>query len=303
MISKEIKVGLLAIAGLVVGYFGFNYLKGNSLFNKGNTFYAVYEDVEGLHVGSKVMVNGFPVGKVKDISVIYSQNNKLLAEFVVVDESVEIPSNTVAQILSMDVFGSKVINLVIGDGATLSVSGDTLISQENSGMLDDVQKKIEPYERKVNNVLADVDTVMTGIKQTIDALNEMLTDERKNVSEIVQHVESVTANLEKNNANITNTLSNVSAFSDSLSMLEIKQSLDNMNLAIADLAEVMEKLNSDTGTFGKLLTDSSLYVNLNQTTVDLDLLIKDLNENPGDYVHFSLWGKKDKEKSGETEKK
>jgi phospholipid/cholesterol/gamma-HCH transport system substrate-binding protein len=86
-------------------------------------------------------------------------------------------------------------------------------------------------------------------------------------------------------------------------MLEIKQSLDNMNLAIADLAEVMEKLNSDTGTFGKLLTDSSLYVNLNQTTVDLDLLIKDLNENPGDYVHFSLWGKKDKEKSGETEKK
>ena len=303
MISKEIKVGILAIAGLVVGYFGFNYLKGNSLFHKGNTFYAIYEDVEGLHTGSKVMINGFPVGKVTDISVLYSQNNKLIAEFIVVDEAMEIPSNTIAQILSTDVFGSKVINLLIGNNSQLSVSGDTLLGMENSGMLDDVQKAIEPYEKKVNYVLADIDTVMTGIKKTIETLNTMLHDERQNVGEIIQHVESVTANLERNNAHITNTLSNVSAFSDSLSMLEIKQLLDSMNMAVSDLSEVMAKLNSDTGTFGKLLTDSSLYVNLNQTTIDLDILIKDLNENPGDYVHFSLWGKKDKEKSDETENK
>ena len=307
MISKEIKVGLLAIVGVLIAYFGFKYLTGNSLFNKGNVYYSVYQNVEGLHTGSKVVINGFPVGKVKKLTIMTGNSNYLLAQYVVMDESLEIPKNTIAQVLSTDIFGSKAINLLIGNSADLAFSGDTLQSVEAISMFAEAESKIKPYEEKFERILNNVDTLLANVKTTITTLNSMLVEEKVKIGELTENAVSITQNLEDNNQKISNTLTNLSNLSDSLSQTDVKKILDNANKAVEDMAQAMAKINNGTGTMGKLMNDSSLYVNLNKSAADLDILLKDMQENPRRYVHFSLWHGKDKnmdsdEKKSESDK-
>jgi phospholipid/cholesterol/gamma-HCH transport system substrate-binding protein len=298
---KEIKVGILTLIGLVVAWFGFNYLKGNSLFNKGYTFYSVYQDVEGLHVGSKVVLNGYPIGKVKTIQFLGGGSGRLVAEYVVTDESIEISENTVAQVLSTDLFGSKAINLIIGDASTLALTGDTLESKDAEGMMSEINRRIAPYEEKAKTLLESVDTLLQTVQISLDGLNEIMSAEKSNINQITSNLASATANLKANNDHISSSLENIHTLTDSLSQADINQILDNANLAVLSMKEAMDKLNNGTGTMGKLMNDSSLYVNLNKSAADLDVLLKDMQENPRRYVHFSVWGGKDKgKKESET---
>ena len=292
----------MAVAGFVVAYLGFNYLKGNSLFNKGTVFYSVYQNVEGLHVGSKVVINGFPVGKVKKLTIMQGNHNYMLAQYVVIDESLDIPTNTVAQVLSTDIFGSKAINLMIGNSTDYAQAGDTLESKEAVGMFDEVQNKAKPYEEKFKRIMDNVDTLLADVRVTIATLNSMLIDEKKKIGEMTENAVSITQNLADNNDKITHTLTNLSNLSDSLSQADVKKILDNANKAVEDMAQAMEKINNGTGTMGKLMNDSSLYVNLNKSAADLDLLLIDMKENPKKYVHFSLFGGKDKGKEEDKKK-
>lgn len=298
---KEIKVGILSIAGLVVAYFGFNYLKGNSLLNEGTVLYSVYDDVEGLHVGSKVVLNGFPVGRVRKITFASGGDGKLLVEYVVVNESIQITKNTVAQILSTDIFGSKAINLLIQSSDQYVASGDTLVSQEAVSMMAEVENRFEPLKVKYDSTMTAVKDLLTNVNQTFVTVNSMLENERKNIHAITSNAASITQNLEDNNAHISNSLKNMSALSDSLSQADIKKMLENANLALLQMKEAMEKVNNGTGTMSKMLNDSSLYTNLNQSAIDLDLLLKDMKEHPKRYVHFSIWGGKDKEEKNESD--
>lgn len=292
---KEIKVGLLTLVGFVIFYLGFNYLKGNSLLNKGLSFYSVYQDVEGLHVGSKVVLNGYPIGKVKTITFLEGGSGRLVAEYVVTDESITVSENTVAQILSTDLFGSKAINLIIGDAANLAMDGDTLGSKDAEGMLAEVNRRIAPYEEQAKRLLVNVDTLLQTVQVSLNALNAIMASEKSNINEITSNLASVTANLKTNNDHISGSLENIHQLTDSLSQADIKKILDNANTAVFSMKEAMEKINNGSGTMGKMLNDSSLYVNLNKSAADLDLLLIDMQENPKRYVHFSIWGGKDKE--------
>ncbi|MGB0391926.1 MAG: MlaD family protein [Salibacteraceae bacterium] len=290
---KEIKVGILTLIGLVVAWFGFNYLKGNSLFNKGFTFYSVYQDVEGLHVGSKVVLNGFPIGKVKTIQFLGGGSGRLVAEYVVTDESIQISENTVAQVLSTDLFGSKAINLIIGDAPNLAKTGDTLKSLDAEGMMSEINRRIAPYEERAKSLLIRIDTLLQTVQISLNAVNEIMTAEKSNINQITSNLASVTSNLKENNHHISSSLENIHVLTDSLSQTDINQILDNANLAVLSMKDAMDKLNNGGGTMGKLMNDSSLYINLNQSAADLDVLLKDMKENPKRYVHFSIWGGKD----------
>lgn len=300
---KEIKVGILTLIGLVVAWFGFNYLKGNSLFNKGYTFYSIYNDVEGLHVGSKVVLNGYPIGKVKTITFLGGGSGRLVAEYVVTDESIEVSKNTVAQILSTDLFGSKAINLLIGDAADRAQTGDTLQSKDAEGMMAEVNRRLAPYEEKAKILLVRVDTLLQTVQVSLNGLNELMAAEKSNIHQITSNLASVTSNLKDNNEHISGSLENMHALTDSLNQADIKAILENANMAVLSMKEAMEKINNGTGTVGKLMNDSTLYNNLSQSAYDLDLLLKDLQENPRRYVHFSVWGGKDKEEKDKKQDK
>ncbi len=291
---KEIKVGVLTLVGFFVFYFGFNYLKGNSVLNKGLTFYSVYNDVEGLHVGSKVVLNGFPIGKVKTITFLDGGAGRLVAEYVVTDESISVSENTVAQILSTDLFGSKAINLIIGNAKNLAISGDTLGSKDADGMMAEINRRIAPFEERAQVLMVRVDTLLQTVQVSLNAMNAIMSNEKSNINSITSNLASVTANLKANNDHITGSLENMHNLTDSLSNADIKQILNNANTAVISMKEAMEKVNNGYGTLGKMINDSSLYVNLNQSAADLDVLLKDLKEHPKRYIHFSVWGGKDK---------
>lgn len=294
--AKELKVGILTLAALFIAYFGFNYLKGNSLFNKGVTFYSIYQDVEGLHVGSKVVLNGYPIGKVKKITFMQGGSGRLIAEYVVTDESIYVSENTVAQILSTDLFGSKAINLLIGDSPDLALNSDTLASSQAAGIMSEINKRVEPYEVRMQNLLEVVDTLLRQVKVTVEHLDVILVNERSNIGEITTNLASITKNIDENNGHISGSLENIHSLTDSLSQADIKAILDNANLAVLSMKETIEKMNNGSGTVGKMMNDSSLYINLDKSAKDLDLLLKDIQDHPKRYVHFSIWGKNNKDK-------
>lgn len=294
MISKELRIGILTLAGLVVGYFGFNFLKGSPLLNNGNSFYCQYGNVDGLHTGSKVVLNGYPVGRVNEIFLSTEGNNALMVKFTVNNPDIKVPSNTLAAIVSMDLFGSKAIDLKMGDSRNYAVSGDTLSGTEAGGMFDEIQKKIEPYEEDFQDIKTKLDTTLLSLNATIKNLNGMLSAEGQKVSSIMSNVNSITSNLEKNNAHISATLENVHSLSDSLTAIEFKEMLKTADSALSNANQAMAKLNSDSGTIGKLLNDSTLYYNLNKSSVALEALLVDLKANPERYVQVSLIERKDK---------
>ena len=301
--AKELKVGILTLVGLLIAYFGFSYLKGNSLFNKGMTFYSIYHDVEGLHVGSKVVLNGYPIGKVKTITFMEGGSGRLIAEYVVTDESIIVSDNTVAQILSTDIFGSKAINLLIGDSPDQAQLGDTLSSSEAAGMMTEINRRIEPYEIRMKRLLTVVDTLLSQVQITVEHLDIMLVDERSKIGEITTNIASITKNIDENNEHISGSLENIHSLTDSLSQADIKAILDNANLAVLSMKETIDKMNNGSGTMGKMMNDSSLYINLNNSAKDLDILLKDMKSHPKRYVHFSLWGGKEKEEESKKSDK
>lgn len=304
MISKEFKIGILTLTGLVVGYFGFNFLKGSPLLNNGNSFYCQYANVDGLHTGSKVVLNGYPVGRVNDIFLSADGKNVLMVKFTVNNPDIKVPANTLASIVNMDIFGSKAIDLQMGDSRSYANSGDTLLGKEAQDMFAEIQNKIEPYEQDIQDLKTKLDTTLLSLNTTINNLNGILSAEGPKVSSIMSNVNSITSNLEQNNAHISATLENMHAVSDSLKAVEFREMLKKADAALSSANQAMAKLNSDTGTVGKLLTDSSLYHNLNKSSVALEALLVDLKSNPKRYVQVSLIERKDKsEKKNRKEEK
>ena len=79
-LSNEIKAALIIFGGIFLFLIGFNFLNGTSLFKSENTHFAVYENVEGLQIGTKVTINGLAVGKVAGIDFL-PNSAKILDSF------------------------------------------------------------------------------------------------------------------------------------------------------------------------------------------------------------------------------
>ena len=295
---KEIKIGLLTLVGIAVGYLGFNYLKGNSVFHNGTILYSIYSNVEGLHVGSKVVINGFTVGKVKRIYLINEAGDALVAEYIIDNSNLKIPKNSLGEVVSTDLFGSKAISILIGDGKEVVVSGDTLASKNATGMFDMVEEKITPYQEKVDQILLNLDSLLGGLKQAVGQVNYLMASQTGKVDQLT------TKNFDDNNAHVSATLANLHSISDSLDAANVKEVISNANKAMTEMAAAMEKINKGNGTLGKLVNDSTLYKNLTASTEALEILLKDVEAHPKKYVHFSVFGKKSKEeKESSTNKK
>lgn len=239
-IKREVKLALTAIAAVIILIWGINFLKAKALFDRNNIFYGVYERVDGLKVSSSVIYRGYSVGQVSSIHFIGKRFDRVLVEFSV-GKNLEIPANSVAVIQSADLMGSKAINLLPGDSPDYAESGDTLRTQLDLGLMEQLNKQLEPLKQKAENIMVALDTLLVSIQELFDeggnesikgslksvgrtlnnveqasgTLNQMLAKESVRISEILEHVNSVTGNLENNNSKIARSLDNVAAISDS----------------------------------------------------------------------------------------
>ena len=312
-IKREAKLALTALAAVFILIWAINFLKGSSLFESKSTFYGVYDSVEGLKVSSGVIYRGYQVGQVISIQFTGERFDRVLVKFSV-DKGLELPSNTLAMIQSADLMGSKVVALVPGDSRVSAVSGDTLRSQVERGLMEQVSQQMLPLKQKAERLLGSLDSVMLIVQGlfneetkknlsnsfgSIDRtlrnlegasgnLDTLIQGESVRISSILQNVNSITGNLKNNNEEISNILSNVSAISDSLRRASLHQTLMSLDYILATTDSIMNKINRGEGTIGALLNDNDLYYNLNQVSENLNRLLVEFRYNPKRFINLSL---------------
>lgn len=310
-IANETKVGILATVAIAILVLGYSFLKGNDVFTSENTYYATYDQVDGLTVSKPVFVNGYQIGRVSGLTL--RSRGDILTEFKI-DKKYDIPENTIARIASTDLLGSKAIVFELGDAATYAGNGDTLqadIQQNIMDKVEPVQKKAEAvflmldsvltsinntvnpdFQRNVNRSLASIANTLQTLENTAGQVDGMVGAEKSKISGILTNLESISTNMEQNNARISAVFANMETITDNAAKLDFTQTMAKADKAVADLQSITSNLNEGDGSLGKLLNDDSLYNNLEDASKSLDKLIIDMKENPKRYLHFSVFGRK-----------
>lgn len=302
--SKEIKAALFVLLGIFLFLIGFNFLNGTSLFKSENTLYAVYDQVEGLQSGTKVTVNGLTIGKVSSINFL-PETDKILVSFTVRND-LQFSKNSVAELYEAGLIGGKSIAIIpVYDQESFLASGDTLRSRIKPGLTDVVGSEIAPLQKKLDTVLSDADTLIGALNTILDdqaqsGLNEAFANLSTTVtnlntisSDLSNILSSQGKNINTTLENLAETSDNLNQITDSLSRANLKGVITKFESTATNLNLVLSSINRGEGSLGKLIQDDALYNNLEASTKEVELLIKDLKEHPKRYVHFSLFGKKE----------
>lgn len=321
-VSREVKVGVVVIAGIGLLYAGMNYLKGISVFTKQRTYYAIYDRVDGIQATNPIVINGFVVGQVGRVELLPDTANRLLVQLVIKEHNLVIPKDSRARIQSSGLLGSKEVELQLGRSPENALSGDTLISSIESGLMESVNKEILPLKVKTEQLISDIDSILTifqvilddnarsnvtkslksirlaiqSLETTAFRLDTLVAEEKQKLSAILSHVESISGNLESSNDELTNIIQNFSSLSDSLVQSDLKGVIENAASAMSEVSAITEKINRGEGTMGMLINNDSLYNNLRRASDQLDLLLEDLRVNPDRYVRVSVFGGKKENK-------
>ncbi len=314
-VSREIKIGGITLLALFGLYYGINFLKGQDFFENKRIFYAVYTKIDELTKARPVNINGYRVGQVHEINFHPDGSGRLVVSLNITND-IAIPKNTVARIYSSDLIGSKAVELVMGDSQEWAETGDTLRSTIELSLTDEVNEQVKPIKEKAEKLIGSIDTVMVlasgflnedtksnftetfanlrntfeKLNNTVNALDRAVSGGDHNLVGSIEDVSKITETIEENRQELDRTFKNIANLSDSLSKVDFKRTLQNLDSTLSNTNEVMAKINEGNGTVGELVNDKELYQNLLKATEQLNLILLDLKYNPSRYVRFSVFG-------------
>mgnify|MGYP001262399585 FL=1 len=301
-LSHEIKTALLVLSGIFLFVVMINYLKSNDIFVSDRSFYAIYDDVEGVSSGTPVTISGFNVGSVQDIS-FYGNNSELLLKFRV-ENDIEFSTNSIAQIYETGLIGGKALAIIPVEGKNLAVSGDTLQSDIAPGLTELVNDKLSPLQEKIESMVVSADSLLIAVNSVFDtSTKENLTSSIENFSLTIESAKQSIDVLEKvigGNENSLNSiinnmdesLKNFSKLSENFDELDLV--IDNLSKSSANINSITGEIKAGDGLVNKVVYDEGFVKSLDEISSNINLLLEDLRMNPKRYVHFSLFGKKNK---------
>lgn len=296
--TKEVKIALVAIAGVVVLFFGMNFLKGLNIFSSEDNYYVQFSDITGLSSSSPVYADGFKVGVVKDIIYDYThtEGSKVL---IGVDKQLRIPQGSSAEIVS-DMLGNVKVNLLLANNPREKVAPGGLIkgliNDGAMGKLQDMVPAVEKMLPKLDSIMTSLNAILAdpAIRQSLHNV-QTITD---NLTTSTAQLNTLMAGLNKNvpgmMAKANNVLDNTETLTANLAAVDVASTMREVDQTIANVQQLTAKLNSKEGSLGLLMNDTQLYDNLNSTMRNADSLVIDLRQHPKRYVHFSVFGRKDK---------
>ena len=302
-LSKETKAAFFVLSTILLFIFGFNFLKGSSLLDKQKTIYAVYDEVDGLLVGANVMINGLSIGNVTELDFL-PNSTKILVTLKVKDK-LNFSSKSTASIYETGVLGGLAISIdPIFERESIVNTGDTLNSSVRPGLTELINRQIEPLSRQLQSTITSVDSIFTGASNVLNRQTQEEIKESINVlTSAIKAINNSSIIIEKtlttNNNKINNTIdnfekisANLSEVSDELNSFELSILLSNLEISVDGISSIVDKLDSDKSTIGKLINEDEVYDNLNLSIESLNSLISDIKANPKKYVHFSVFGRK-----------
>ena len=296
--SNEIKIALVAIAGILVLYFGLQFLKGLTLFTTDSKYYVKFKDISGLSASAPVYSNGYRVGVVEDIIYDYTHQNDIVA-VINVNNELRLPYGSSAGI-SSDLLGNIRLELVMGpDLQACMEPGDTLIGglqQTALGKAANLLPQVESLLPKIDSILMHVNYLLSdpSLANSLHHIDKLTGDLTTTTNQLNQLMGSLNQQVPQILNNADGTLANANNLTKSLSDLDIAATMQKVDRTLQNVEQLTAKLNSNEGTIGLLMRDPGLYNNLNATMMHADSLMIDLKSHPKRYVHFSVFGKKDK---------
>lgn len=305
-ISKEAKVGLMAIVTLTMLYFGFNFLKGADFFSRNYKYFAVFDNVGSLQSSNAIKLNGVQVGQVKSTVLLQDRGNKVLVTLEI-RKNIIVTKGTKAMLTS-ELLGGSALVLQIATGTSQLQQGDTLLADSEKGIQALLQEQALPVVKNADSLIINLNKIVkqfdrTGYvlnkllvtaDQTALGLNATIAQNRQAIAATLANVNALSASLIETEKGIKPILSNLQTTTDSLKALRLGETLAQANAAVATLQKSLTALEQGQGTAGKLLKDQALYDNLNRTIVSVNKLMTNFREHPKRYVNVSVFGKKDK---------
>jgi phospholipid/cholesterol/gamma-HCH transport system substrate-binding protein len=301
-ISKEVRVATFAIVSGTVLYLGFNFLKGTDILSSTNTYQVTYPSIDGLTVSNPVLINGLNVGRVSGIELDQEHDNRLLVSLEI-DKKIKLGDSTVALLSNNGLLGTKAIKLTIGRSRVIYEDGATLRGEKEMGLADMVAAKATPVVEHLDSAIVKVNALLGALPNdklamVISNLESATGDLKKimknDAPTITSNFAKLSDSLLRTEAQLKPLIKQFSAFADSLNHLELKATVAKANQAMGNLNEITRKINAGEGTLGALITDKTVYTNLNKALVSFDSVMVDLKYNPKHY--FSPLGKKPKKK-------
>ncbi len=312
-LSREFKTGVVFIAALALFIWGYNYMKGKNLFD-GNipTYFAKYQNVQGLNSASKVTINGLQVGKVQNITFNTDPQKKgqLIVEFSM-EADFEFSKNSEVKIYSDGLMGGKAIAIIPSYEGEKAKSGDYLKGSIESDIFSSMGEKLNPLSAKLESVIVSADSLLVGFNDILDTptrkhlknsmlqLDQSMTSFKaisNNLNEMLEQNKETLAKTLTNAEQVTNEFSELTQnLNKELTEAEIAKTVKELQTTITNINSIVTNLDKGEGSLGKLLKDEKMYTNLTNASKELEELLHEMKEHPKRFVHFSLFGKKDKE--------
>jgi phospholipid/cholesterol/gamma-HCH transport system substrate-binding protein len=270
--------------------------------------------VSGLEVSNPVVINGMRIGQVASMKFDPNLSGDIIVELWVYNKF-PIPENSIARIFSSDLMGSKAVDIKLGNSPDLAKDSDTLATSIEASLMEEVNAQVQPIKAKAENLLASIDTLVVAfqtifnesarnnLRESFDNLNQsfsniqsatstidtLMVSEGNRVASILKNIDSLTATLSANREKFASIITNFEEISDSLASADIPGTFNRANQTLDELETILAKINEGEGTIGMLMHNDTLYMELNKSAEELNLLLKDIRENPKRYVKFSLF--------------
>jgi len=314
-VKKEFKVGLLVISASVILYFGIDFLKGSDVFNPANKYFVYYSDVDGLTASNPVMINGFQIGLVKRIKIFQGALKPVLVELEI-NKNIVLGDSAKVILSNNGLLGGKMIVLDPGKVGS-PLKSDTLIGISAQGFTSMLEDKAQPMVNQVTHLVATIDKLVNSFQPTVGKLNETLEsvsklsntsesligNSKSDINKITENISTLTISLLSTQKQLDGLMQKMNKLGDTLNKADLAGTVNSLHQTTEQLAKTMIALNEGKGTMGKLMKNDSLYKNLNASSASLNALLIDFKANPKRYVHFSVFGRKDKKSIAEAQEK
>lgn len=308
--SKEIRIGLFAVIALTMLVMGVKFLKGNGFLSSNVTYFSEFDNVGGLTEGNSVLVRGLGIGRVKKIVINPTNAKKVLVE-IEIDITIKVPINSRLILASDGLLGGKLLNLEIGNATSYLPENATIVNATEGGIMDtfgSIGGKVDPILTKADSIAitlnlllkdfrvtsAILNQTLTSVGTSSTKVNDLLVDNQQNIKGITGNINTLTSSLTDTERKVKDLMVKLNTLGDTVNKAQIGSALRATQKSLTELTTTLQSVNKGEGTMGQLAKNDSLYKNLNASSEALAKLLNDFRERPKRYVHFSLFGKKEK---------